>query len=220
MSSLITQPPTLSLESFKQRYARQLEREDFESLSDEEQIQGMEQIVLQMGQFSGRIVEMLMEALWEVYSKALWNPAMSFEEWADDVSTGFDDSTKRQFRAAAQGIVRVLSVVYERENANAPYVDSKGEAITVERLMERASYVRNYSFLASKNPDVWIPALAEGKHSDLETLKAKENDRPLVPIEVRKEGDCYRLELFLSEEQYAVVERLLKKVAKFPAFVG
>lgn len=218
METSLTQASPLSLQTFKDRYAQQQNQDSFDSLSIEEQITGIEQIVLQMGEFSGRIVEMLTEALWEVYSKALWNAQLSFEEWADDISSGFDDSTKRQFRATAQGINRVFSLVYERENANQPMLDAANEPITVERLLKRASYVRNYSYQVSKSadPERWIRTIVEGTHSDLEVLKDQENYRPLVPIEVRKEGDCYRLELFLSEEQYAVVERLLRKVAKFP----
>lgn len=221
MDTSLSIPSTLNLQTFKNRYARQLNKPDFESLSSDEQTEGMEQIVLQMGEFSGGLVAIMTEAVWEVYSKALWNPRMSFGEWADDISTGFDESTKRQFRATARAIERVIAPAWERQNAGQPILDYTGTAITPERLLKRAAYVRTFSYQIEKspNPERWIRTIVSGKESDLDDLKAEENPTIRIPIEVRKEEDCYRLELLLSEEQYEVVKRLLKRVAQFPALL-
>lgn len=223
-TSLIPTSSLFDFQSIRDRYAHQLNKPDYNALSPSEQAQACQDIILYIGQTGRRLTEMLLETLWEVQHKALWVQVSetSFLEWADDISSGFDESMQRQFRAAAKGADRVLSLVYERANMGDPILDTEGQPITVERMLKKSSYVRTYSFhvATSKDPEMWVRTICSGTMRDLEALKDYENPRSLIPVNVRKEGDCYRLELLLSPEQFRVFENLNRKFASFPLVEG
>ena len=159
--------------------------------------------------------------MWECYLTGNWegDPVQAFRVWVDDeIKPFFDTEQKKYINKMMFGLVNVLTTAYVAEKSGEPIVDTSGELVTVERLLEEPSKVTNYSYHAARQtePEQFIALLPTHTHQELKALTDGEIS-PIYDAETYyREGGGYRIVIDVPDQRTLnLIERLLKQTVRF-----
>ena len=211
------------LRSIQNQLASQLSSTDYDNLASHEKFSVAKQILIQIGATSEKLNRWLLPILWEAYINGDWqsdNPLDAFQEWVrDDILAFFPSEQRSYITGLSAGVRYVLATAYSAEALAQPIIDEHGEIVSVQRLLDSPSKVKEYAYHISKQeqPESWIALLPVKTREELSQIRGDQIEPlPVMDAQVFVEKGGYRIELFIpSRDGLYLVERLLKRIVRF-----
>jgi len=180
-----------------------------------------EQAVIKLLELRNRTDAALLFAFWQMYLNGYFlevGDYRTLHEWARDRLEGYDTT---YVVSLAYVVERVLSVVYQREKSEDPFVDASGQPITVERMLTTPGVVgklrtMSYTFDLSEpeNRKQIVSTIIGGTREECKQLRDEITGREKVVlpyIEEYEEGGITVIFRNLSDKQYKLLMSLIKR---------
>lgn len=206
------------LQRLKETASQQLNQKSYDQLNTTERFTVVEAVLIQAGRMMESLNRQLMPLLWEAYVTGDWGDQAvpNFIEWGIEISDHFGEGQK-YFRDLVFATARVLPTAYVQEKAGTPILDETGTPVTVDRLLESPTKVKEYSrhIQRQKDPERWIAMLISKSRRDLDLIRRQEIDgfRFEPPqAKVTREKGGYRINFWVpDDESLRLLERYTQK---------
>jgi hypothetical protein len=218
----ITKPNDLL--QLQDRLANQLKPDHrYDQLNNADKFTVSESLLVNIGQTTGKLNQMLLPLLWECYLTGQWqnDPLREFRVWLEDeIMPFFPEESRNYIYKMAAGVRNVLTTAYAAEKSGIPILDDHCNPVTVERLLEAPSKVVEYAYHIGqqKEPEKFLALLPTHSQTDLNKLR-QADDLSVESIQAETyyhaEGG-YRIVIDVPDQRTLnLIERLLKKIVRF-----